>query len=794
MRKRKDIYHVAENNIAEKEGTSFGEGNDDKGGIEMPSEDEESESVVGMSKKVNGLVIGGAVEEDDDEAVDEFPEINSQSDDEETGSDDEDEDEDADEEGSESDETSPDEDVNGAKQAQGRNFDERTPGIFPKAKIVTSDITGEAKKTYPEIEPDYNSDSSTEDQPNRVGRIPMHWYDDLPHVGYDMEGKKVLRPAKGDELDRFLATHEDPKSWMSGFDHSGQKDTELSTEELDLIRRLHEAENPDATYNPYEPTVEWFTGKGKEEVMPLSGRPQPKSRWQPSKWEKQKVMKIVRLIRAGKIVPRKPKATQPQWYNIWSKDTEAEYKYQPPIAAPKMPLPKHAESYNPPEEYLPNSEEKKAFDEMDNEDKMRAGAFLPKKYGALRLVPGYEKFIQERHSRLLDLYLAPRIQKVRLNINPDSLLPSLPSPQSLKPFPVFEALKMSGGGSSRARCLSVSPDGVWTAAGGEDGVVRIWETFVGREAARWELGHRIGALEWCPRKDVSFFMVGIEDEVYAFMPPYVPPAIQAATMEMLNPRNLPQPVATTSERSVKWTKESVMLKLSSYSYSSPLLVVALPSGAGTPKQITFHRRGDYFATVSSGEGQNGVWIHQLSKRHSQCPFRKIKGSIQKVLFHPIKPNFFVATQRYVRIYDLAAQKLVKTLLTGSRWISSMDVHPSGDHLIVGGYDKKLFWFDLDLADRPYKVLRYHTHAVRSVAFSTTYPLFASSSDDGTIQIFHARVYNDLLTDPLIVPLKVLRGHDIKDGLGVLDIKWATGLGTCWLTSAGADGEVRVWCN
>lgn len=35
----------------------------------------------------------------------------------------------------------------------------------------------------------------------------------------------------------------------------------------------------------------------------------------------------------------------------------------------------------------------------------------------------------------------------------------------------------------------------------------------------------------------------------------------------------------------------------------------------------------------------------------------------------------------------------------------MDIHPSGDHLIVGGYDKKLFWFDLDLADRPYKTLR-----------------------------------------------------------------------------------------
>ena len=41
----------------------------------------------------------------------------------------------------------------------------------------------------------------------------MHWYDDLPHIGYDINGKKVLRPARGDELDKFLATVDDPNTW-----------------------------------------------------------------------------------------------------------------------------------------------------------------------------------------------------------------------------------------------------------------------------------------------------------------------------------------------------------------------------------------------------------------------------------------------------------------------------------------------------------------------------------------------------------------------------------------------------
>ncbi|KIO30016.1 hypothetical protein M407DRAFT_14428 [Tulasnella calospora MUT 4182] len=667
---------------------------------------------------------------------------------------------------------------------------ERKPGSYPEPKIIKSTITGEPKKVYPPIEPEYDSDSSTEEDPNRVGRIPMHWYDDLPHIGYDINGKRILRPAKGDELDKFLAATEDPTSWMSGFDHTSQKDTQLTSQELDLIRRLQDAEVPDASYNPYEDTVEWFTGEGKQEIMPLTARPEPKSRWQPSKWEKQKILKIVRLIRAGRIVPNKPKSKEPQWYSLWS--TEAETRRPPPLTAPKVPLPKHAESYNPPEEYLPDQEETEKYDDLSDEDKVKT--YLPKKYDSLRHVPAYEHFIHERQNRLLDLYLAPRIRRVKLNINPDSMLPSLPSPQSLRPFPVFEALKMSGGGNSRARCVSVSPDGVWTVSGDEDGIVRLWETFVGREAARWKLGKRVGAVEWCPRKDVSYFLVGVEDEVFAFMPPYLPPAVESATLDVLVPRNPPQPIGEQTDKSVKWSQESISFKQSASTFSAPLIVVGLPPGAGMPKQITFHRRGDYFATVSSAEGHNAIWIHQLSKRHSQSPFKKIKGMIQRVLFHPNKPHFFVATQRYVSIYDLSAQKLLKTLYTGSRWISSMDIHPTGDHLIVGGYDKKLMWFDLDLGNKPYKVLRYHTKAIRSVAFSPTYPLFASSSDDGTIQIFHARVYSDLMTDALIVPLKVLRGHAITDGLGVLELRFTAGLGTCWLVSAGADGEVRVWCN
>lgn len=44
---------------------------------------------------------------------------------------------------------------------------------------------------------------------NRIGNVPAYFYDDLPHIGYDMDGKKVMRPATGDELDKFLEGVED---------------------------------------------------------------------------------------------------------------------------------------------------------------------------------------------------------------------------------------------------------------------------------------------------------------------------------------------------------------------------------------------------------------------------------------------------------------------------------------------------------------------------------------------------------------------------------------------------------
>ncbi|XP_026582178.1 ribosome biogenesis protein BOP1-like, partial [Pseudonaja textilis] len=182
------------------------------------------------------------------------------------------------------------------------------------------------------------------------------------------------------------------------------------------------------------------------------------------------------------------------------------------------------------------------------------------------------------------------------------------------------------------------------------------------------------------------------------------------------------------------------------------LGVRLRLSFGKPlKQVAWHGKGDYFATVVSDNSHLQVLIHQASKRWSQAPFRRSTGQVQRVLFHPRRPFFFVATQRFVRIYHLLKQELTKKLLTNCKWVSSMAVHPGGDNLICGSYDSRLVWFDLDLSPKPYRVLRHHKAALRAVAFHPSYPLFASGSDDGSVIVCHGMVYSDLLQNPLLVP-------------------------------------------
>lgn len=161
--------------------------------------------------------------------------------------------------------------------------------------------------------------------------------------------------------------------------------------------------------------------------------------------------------------------------------------------------------------------------------------------------------------------------------------------------------------------------------------------------------------------------------------------------------------------------------------------------------------------------------------------------MQQVAFHPTRSHFLVATQQQVRIYDLAGRTLVQTLQPGVRWLSGFDLHPQGDNVVLGSFDKRVVWHDLELGERPYRTLRHHDLAVRAVRFSTSHPLWASAGDDGTVHVFHATVSADLATDPMIAPVRILRA---PASTAILDLRWHPH--QPWVIATGADGLVRLW--
>lgn len=117
---------------------------------------------------------------------------------------------------------------------------------------VVTDANGGVRYEYEEIDPVYDSDDSDAQGPtNTIGNIPLSFYDSYPHIGYDINGKKIMRPATGEALDALLDSIELPKGWTGLTDPETGKPLNLSQDELELLRKLQMNEVPEEGYDPY---------------------------------------------------------------------------------------------------------------------------------------------------------------------------------------------------------------------------------------------------------------------------------------------------------------------------------------------------------------------------------------------------------------------------------------------------------------------------------------------------------------------------------------------------------------
>jgi len=667
---------------------------------------------------------------------------------------------------------------------------------------------------------DSSSDEELGEHDNTVGPsnvIPPSWYALYDHFGYNAAGQKLLKrgvvkskyaedevPFAGagkfdTELDRFLGRVDDPEYWRSVRSEMKAANVMLTEDELDSLRSAARRQFPtgmDPTA-PENSVVEF----GKFSA-PISNHPARRAAFEASKQEYRAIRTIIKKAR------RRAKEGQPEvaeetnrLYDIWS-DPLAKAPFADRMPPPKEHQPMHSDSYRPPEEFIP-TEAKMRARRLEAEVDNLPPPFEPKRFDRLRSVPQYSRLVHERYRRAMELFSTPRQRKVVRTADETvaRIKPELPDLKQFKPYPnklsrvfVDPTLKRH----PRVRAVAVDRAGLFVATGSEDGIVRVYELATGYlytrlgpyEDADSDLddAESVSASEdrertiRAPVTSVSFvesdkgvFILAFSSGTSVYLM-NAGELVGTLKQEKATAAALARPEGASTGGAAVWThiEHGVQVRHT----ATDTRVVSM----------TFHARGDYFATTMR---PSAVYIHQLSRMHSQIPIKRAEKEVRQVAFHPRSPALFVATRTSIRLINLISQKVEKVLSPGAKSVATFDVHPLGENVLVGAHDAKTAWIDMELGSRPFKKLMHHHGAVRAVCYHPTLPLFATGADDALVACFHGQVGETIVDNATIVPLKLLRGHRQGQGvLGVLDLAWVPC--QAYLVSAGADGTTRLW--
>ena len=81
--------------------------------------------------------------------------------------------------------------------------------------------------------------------------MPLEWYNDYDHIGYDVSGKPVAKPAQVSQIDRFLQSQDDPNFRWRIMDERNGEEITLTKRELQLLKRLRENKFPHPEFNAF---------------------------------------------------------------------------------------------------------------------------------------------------------------------------------------------------------------------------------------------------------------------------------------------------------------------------------------------------------------------------------------------------------------------------------------------------------------------------------------------------------------------------------------------------------------
>ena len=640
----------------------------------------------------------------------------------------------------------------------------------------SSQILNKKQKRLPES--NSSDDSSDEEVLVRTGDVPENWYDGMEHVGYDINSNKVLKNPEEDEIEKFIKKANDKNWWREIYDSKNNSSVYLSDKDLEIINRIRQGKMA----NKKVGEDDYFEDDLPYQIHPMSNQIPSKKKFGFSRNEQKTINRLVYLYKNGLMPMEKPKKTEQKIYDIWEFEDENDLsQYRPGFGfqIPKRELPDNEESYNT----------------KENKDG-----------GILRRIPRYDNLIEEELERCCDLFLSARTIRKKLDLKENDVLPDLPKPEELRPFPTKECMVYKGHESS-IRDICCDPNGNVLISADNGNLVFFWDISTGKITTKFDLKEKVRKINI--NKFLKLIVICTETHIFFILPRYLEKKYKEEILTLVKEKIYPKIIEnkTTKEEEKESNKDNNNITINdSFVWHIPKsdskkekqgILFYMKWTQGVIKNLVWHNKGDYFGTLSkNSQGKTQVYIHSLTKMTHQLPISHIKGNANCISFHPNKPYFIVATNSNIFVYNLQKQELSRKIISNLNTINRISIHKNGNDLIAGDKSGKVAWFQLELSSKPFKLMDYHQDKIKSVEFNNNFPLFLSCSRNGKLVVYYGKVNDEELVDPLIVPLKVLKVNNNSE-----NNKDNNNMFTCacfhpnqiWIFSGGEDGKIRMWC-
>lgn len=118
--------------------------------------------------------------------------------------------------------------------------------------------------------------------------------------------------------------------------------------------------------------------------------------------------------------------------------------------------------------------------------------------------------------------------------DPTKLIPELPSPNDLKPFPSAVSIDYVFH-TKGVRALAVSPNGLYLASGDEDHNLVIWHTRTSKMMRHYTLPNKVvDSIQWNPDPTLCLLIAANEENVVVITPDLYSKKVNEATRALIN--------------------------------------------------------------------------------------------------------------------------------------------------------------------------------------------------------------------------------------------------------------------